>query len=302
MSTVAEDKVFSSIRGLSEKEVEELYHDYAKKFGDCEAPKDASCSHGEHVLVGHGNVTNSYCGSFRGLKICPRAELHSQSNFDGVSHAGEVFVRKVHRSCHSPECPICCFSGWARREADHIAQRIKAASLGYVDPHGRKHMGLGVPQHIVVSPPQSDWGLAEFHNDKFRGKTRKLLSELWVLDGCLIFHGFSYANYQESLEKGVLFGWRWHPHYHCIGFIVGGYGRCRSCDKAVRTYRTRGGKTVTFHGNKFVCEGCDGFEARVRRSNEKNGYIFKVMDERHSIFATAFYQLNHSSIKGVFVK
>lgn len=301
MSTVA-DNIFPSVQGLSEKALEGLYQVYAKSFGDCDAPKDVSCSHGDWVLVGHGERTNEYCGTFRGLKICNRVELHSQSTFDGVSHGGEVFVRKVHMSCHSPECPVCCFSGWARREADHMAQRIKVASLGYVDRYGKKHMGLGAPQHIVVSPPQSDWGLAEFHHVEFRAKTLKLLSGLGVMDGCLIFHGFSYVSYQESLEKGGLCGWIWHPHWHCMGFIVGGYGKCRSCNKFVKTYRTRGGKIVTFHGNKFVCAGCDGFEARVRLSNAKNGYIFKVMDERATIYGTQWYQLNHSAIKGVFVK
>ena len=48
-------------------------------------------------------------------------------DLDGVSHAGEVFVRKLHRSCNNPRCPVCCFSGWAKREADKITQRIEVA-------------------------------------------------------------------------------------------------------------------------------------------------------------------------------
>ncbi len=261
--------IFPSVKGLSEKEIEELYFDYAKSFGDCEAPQDVSAFHGNWMLVGHGKQTNGYCGTFYGFKICNRVELHSQADLNGVSHGGEVFVRKVHRSCNSPECPVCCFSGWACREADHITQRIKA---------GAKRFGL--PQHIVASPSESDWGLAEFHNDKFRVKVKKLLFEVGVVGGCLIFHGFRYANFHESIEKGVLFGWRWSPHIHCIGFILGGYGKCRSCSS---------------HRSK--CLTCDGFEGRVRRSYEKNKYIIKCMDERITIFGTAWYQLNHSAIK-----
>jgi hypothetical protein len=38
----------------------------------------------------------------------------------------------------------------------------------------------------------------------------------------------------------------------------------------------------------------------VRRSFEKHRYIIKVTDERRSVFATAWYQLSHMTIrKGV---
>ena len=238
--------------------------------------------------MGQRPATNSYCGRFLNFKICNRTELHAQSTLDGVSHAGQVFVHKVHRSCGNPQCSVCCFSGWAKKEADHIAQRIEVASKRF-----------GQPQHLAISPPESDWGLAEFHNNKFRVKVKKLLSDIGVVGGCLIFHGFSYYNLQESIEKGCLFGWNWHPHIHSIAFIIGGYGKCRSCTKAVRKFRSRSGKLIEEHGNQVVCSGCDGFEGRVRRSYEKNKYIIKCMDERITVFGTAWYQLNHSAIRMV---
>ena len=269
---------------ISFKEAEELYLEYAKSFGDCEAPIDVSARHGDWELVGHGKQTNGYCGRFLKVMICNRVELHAQSNLDGVSHAGEVFVHKVHRSCNNPQCPVCVFSGWAKREADHIAQRIEKASKGYTDSEGKKHMSLGLPQHIAISPPESDWGLAEFHNGDFRVKVKKLLSEVGVLGGCLIFHGFRYADFEESRVKNVLYGWRWSPHVHSIAFILGGYGKCRNCSSVVKFGR-------------FKCFSCDGFEGRVRRSYEKYKYIVKCMDERVTVFGTAWYQLNHSAIK-----
>ncbi len=277
--------VFPSIKGRSEAELEQLYNDYAKSFGDCEAPKDVSAKHGSWELVGHGEVTNSYCGGFKKLKICPRAELHAQSNLDGVSHAREVFVHKVHFSCNNPRCPICVFSGWARREADHIAQRTEFGSKRF-----------GASQHIVVSPPSSDWGLAEFHNGEFRVKVKKILSEVGVQGGVLIFHPFRYASYQESIEKGVLFGWYWSPHAHSLAFILGGYGKCRSCTKTLRRFRVRSGRLIEQHGSELYCSGCDGFEHRVRESYKKYGYIIKVQAERATVYGTAWYQLNHSGI------
>lgn len=287
----------SPVLGLSEKEVQALYSDFASKYGDCEAPKEVSARHGFWELVGQHSATNSYCGTFRKFKICPNTGLHSQVGLDGVSHAHEVFVKKFYNSCNSPKCSVCLHDGYARREADHIAQRIKKASQGFVDNKSKKHVALGTAYHIVVSPPQSDWYLAEFHNDQFRAKVKKLLYEVGVIGGCMIFHGFAYANYQESLAKGVLMGWFWRPHTHNIAFIEGGYGKCRSCSKYVRRYLTGGGKLIEQHGSEIVCVGCDGFEARVRRSYAKNGYIIKCLDERTSIFGTAWYALEHCAIR-----
>lgn len=73
---------------------------------------------------------------------------------------------------------------------------------------------------------------------------RKICFDVGYIGGATIFHGFSYYSLQESIEKGFLFGWNWHPHVHKIGFIMGGYGKCRICGKFVRRYRTRGGKWI----------------------------------------------------------
>jgi hypothetical protein len=63
-----------------------------------------------------------------------------------------------------------------------------------------------------------------------------------------------------------------------LGFVLGGYGRCRHC---------KGGN----------CYACDGFEGRVYRCYWENGYIVKALGERKTVFGTAWYQLNHSSIR-----
>jgi hypothetical protein len=268
---LTDSNVFPSVRGLSEREVEKLYSVYAKSFGDCEAPKDVSAHHGFWELVGQRRATNSYCGTFQKIKICPRVELHANSTLDGVSHAGEVFVRKIHRSCNSPLCSVCVLSGWAKRLADHATQRIEVASKKF-----------GLPQHIIVSPPQSDWGLFEFENEKFRLKIKKLLYSLGVVGGCMLNHGFSYYSYQESLEKGGLWGWNWHPHIHVVGFILG-YSKCRHCPKLS-------------HAGVYSCAGCFGFEAKVRRSYEQSKTIVKVKNERATVFGTIWYAANHAAL------
>jgi len=289
---------FSPVKGLSEKEIQVLYNDFASKYGDCEAPKEVSAFHGPWELAGQHDATNKYCGTFQYYNVCNRVELHNQLDLNGTSHKGEVFVRKVYASCDNPKCRVCLHDGYARREADHIAQRVKRGSIGYRDAKGKFHAGLGTAYHIVVSPPKSDWGLAEFHNEKFRAKVKKILIEVGCVGGCMVFHGFAYADYGESIRKGVLQGWSWRPHTHNIAWIHDGYGACRSCTKYVRRYRTGGGKIVEQHGSEIVCKDCSGFESRVRSVGAKHGgYIIKCLDERTSIFATAWYALQHCAIK-----
>jgi len=45
------------------------------------------------------------------------------------------------------------------------------------------------------------------------------------------------------------------------------------------------------------CAGCDGFEATTRKHFKKDGYIVKVLPRRKSVGGTAWYQLNHASVK-----
>jgi hypothetical protein len=101
--------------------------------------------------------------------------------------------------------------------------------------------------------------------------------------GADIFHHARYANAEEAREKGVPFGWRLGFHFHIIGFLKGGY-RCRGCSK--------------------LCSGCSGYEERWRKEREKSGWVIKVAMDREgnvgkriSIFWTAYYQLEHSTIQ-----
>ena len=228
-------------------------------------------SYGDFELVGHGKQTNENCGRFVSFKGCLHTELHDKTTLDGVNYKGKVFVRKVHASCDKPTCPVCYKSGWAVREADRITQRIREASKT-----------AGVAEHIIVSVPKVDYGL-DF--EKLRLKAVKVLSSRGVIGGVLIFHGFRYRSY-DVYNNGIrnMRGWYWSPHFHCIGFILNGYAQCRRCPK--------------FEAKSVItCAGCDGFEARTRRLFEKDGYIVKVKGERKTIMGTAWYQLNHSSVK-----
>jgi hypothetical protein len=210
---------------------------------------------GDYELVGHGSVANVYCGKFMCYRGCPRADLHDIIASDGKNYKGKVFVRKVHHYCNKPSCPVCFKHGWAVREAGKIEGRLTEASKRF-----------GQIEHIVCSIPSCDYGLS-FEN--LRLKAVKVLFGCGVVGGVLIFHGFRYNRKKY---------WYWSPHFHVLGFILGGYARCRHCKGA-------------------DCHVCDGFEGRVIRCYRDNDYIVKALGERKTVFGTAWYQLNHSTIK-----
>jgi len=227
----------------------------ALKDDNDEEPLDSNFNHGDFQLVGHGQQTNGKCGSFTTYNGCVRGELHNLVTLDGVNYKNKAYVRKIFHSCDKPSCPICYKYGWAVREARKIEARLN---------EGARH--FGAVEHIVASVPVRDYGLSY---EEMRIRAVKALSERGVVGGVVIFHGFRY---------NMRHYWYWSPHFHCLGFIIGGYARCRGC-------------------RSQLCSKCDGFEGRTRRMFLKDGFIVKVLGERKTVGGTAWYQLNHASIK-----
>jgi len=234
---------------------------------------------GHFQLVGMGSKANENCGQYIGLKVCLNIGKHNAlgGNFavggqvllDGKNARNKVFVRKVHHSCNKPSCPECFKYGWAVREARMIEARILEGETRF----------LGKAEHFAVSPSFKD--LNDFPDtskgyEKLRRRVLAMLTARGIVGGCLIFHGFRFRHWNRH--------WFWSAHFHCIGFVLGGYSRCRGCMKG--------------------CVGCDGFEARTRKEFQKDGCIVKVaVDragnclERKSIYATALYELRHATIR-----
>jgi hypothetical protein len=252
-----------SIGVSSSVEVSGLRKDLAGVF---DVP-DKWGSYGGFQLVGNGSVTKpNSCGRYTHSLGCLDVESHKgKRSLDGVNYSGKVFVHKVHASCNKPSCPVCYKFGWATREATNIENRLKEA---------RKRFGL--EEHVVASVSPKDYSL---NIEVLRRKVvTDVLKPRGIIGGVLIFHAFRYANFEESRVKGVPFGWYFSPHFHVIGFVLGGYSRCRSCKGA-------------------DCYSCSGFEGVTRRANKKDGWIVKVLDKRITVGGTAWYQLNHASLK-----
>lgn len=126
---------------------------------------------------------------------------------------------------------------------------------------------FGRAEHIVVSLRTSDYSL---RYEDIRNNVVKILEGRGIIGGCVIFHGFRYKNTRL---------WYWSPHFHVLGVIKGDY-RCRTCNH-----------------ERDDCSSCEGFNGKEVRGFERDGYIVKVLDKRISVFWTAYYQLNHSTIR-----
>ena len=244
--------------------------------------------------VGNGVQTNEYCGSYLKSYVCFNVHLHDKTTLDGVNHKGKVPIKKVFCSCDKPSCPICFKRGWGNREARRAADRIESVSRGCMDVDGKKHMGLGDAEHIISSVPKSDYSLSF---EKLKAKNQRILESRGVLGGISIFHLQRFRNEKEAKEQNKPFGWYVSPHWHTVGWVRGGYQKCRSCDNCWKDILD-GGMHVK---ETEKCMVCDGFEGRTRRQfmkeggifGEKNGkgWIVKVKGKRKSIRATLFYQL-----------
>lgn len=218
--------------------------------------------HEDCVPVGRGDKSSVTCSSWRSFSVCFRVDLHADKFLGGVNCTGKVIVRHNHFWCHKSSCFVCFIRGWSVREARSIEGRIDKAV----------ELGLGEVEHVVVSPSVADRDLSE---SVLRKKCRSALAVRGVSGGCMIFHGF-----RIDRKRRVLV---WSPHHHTLAFVSSGFDRCRKCVKL----------------NTLFCSmsDCTGFEAVTRREHKKDGYIVSVKERRITTFGTAWYLLNHATIR-----
>ena len=215
--------------------------------------------HNNFMPVGRGLRSSVVCGRWIGFSVCKNVAEHNGVSVGGVDCTGKVVVRHRHMWCHKSSCPVCFIRGWSVRGARSVEGRLIEAV----------NRGFGDVEHILVSVPVVDYDLSE---SVLRAKCRKALFDRGVIGGCMIFHG-----YRVDKKRGVLV---WSPHYHVLGFVVCGYARCRECER------------------KWNClKGCGDFDDRAWQGFQKDKYFVKVFKKRKTVFGTAFYQLNHATIR-----
>ena len=215
--------------------------------------------HEDYEPVGRGLPSSHNCGKHTGFSVCKNVDAHKGESLHGVDCTDKVIVRHRHMWCHKSSCPICFIRGWSVRGAQSITSRVEEGV----------RLGLGKIEHVVVSVAVADRDLPEHI---LRKKCRDASIKRGVIGGCMIFHG-----YRIDKKRGVLV---WSPHYHILGFVLGGYARCRNCPR------------------KSNCDpNCNGFDSRAWKLFNEDGYYVKVLRARKTVFGTAFYQLNHATIK-----
>ena len=223
--------------------------------------------HENYIPVGRGVVSSPSCAKHIGINICDNMEGHKGVSVNGKDCTDMVVIRHRHMWCKKSACPRCFIRGWSVRRARSISARLE---------EGVKR-GFGKVEHIVVSPSVAYHGLSEA---VLRKRCRDALFDRGVYGGSMIFHG-----YRVDKKRQVLV---YSPHYHFLGFILGGFDRCRECVHV-----------------REDCASCDGFKGKEMRGFAKDGILVKVMAERETsyvdgkpnAFGTAFYHLNHATIR-----
>jgi hypothetical protein len=120
--------------------------------------------------------------------------LHVEDHY--YEHREEVYVRRYQRSCFRPVCEIC-YKKWIGRQANVSTRKIERYSK-------REKMS---PVHLVLSVSHWDYDL-DF--TKMKKKVRKILKEIKIRGGSIIFHPF---RFNKKIRC-----WYYSPHFHVVGF------------------------------------------------------------------------------------
>jgi len=218
-----------------------------------------SVGHENFMPVGRGSRTSVSCGQWMHFWVCDNVEGHKSVLLKGVDYSGKLVVSHQHMWCGNSRCPVCFIRGWSTRVARAVAGRLEVAV----------ERGFGEIEHLTVSVPPLEYGLTE---DVLRERSRMALLVRGVLGGSMIFHG-----YRKDKCRQVLV---WSPHYHCLGFIRGGFDVCRDCVHV-----------------REDCASCSGFKGREVREFVKDGYLVKCFEKRKTVVGTVFYQLHHATVR-----
>ena len=224
---------------------------------------------GDIRMVGDAPATADTCGKFKSPFYCDH-EHHVPLTYEGgapllpMKGTHIIYVKPTFFGCYKAECHACFKTAWGKRASQQMADRI--TYIGNVNSW--------VPEHIVYSPPQKEWGfpLARLVKDAY-----KRLMARGIHGGSMIFHPCRKRKRAEALKTGKPEGWYISPHFHILGFCSADYVKCRMCEKSTT-----------------ACLNCNGYEGITRREYEKDKCIVKVLDERETLVGTAWYQLNHA--------
>lgn len=197
-------------------------------------------------MVGTGDSLPS-CGDMR-------------SEYEACSSDTAHFLRYRPVSCNRWPCPID-YRRLAAREANKAEQRMR----GIHDAHLKAGFELGIPVHLILSPPESTYGqFSDFNSfSKLRAQARSLAESIGIVGGCMVVHNKRGTNKQiEAYRQGYIDlpdSW----HFHIVGFLP------------------------------------QGHKLKSNEVHTKTGWIYKRIDFRVAKFKTVFnivnYELKHAA-------
>lgn len=204
-------KIKTTTSGTRKQKIQQnfLYHNdlaieqsefYASNFDDDNEPYEDWDIDDYHLLTNWDTIEQNgwvlpatqdphwWCGLWNS-KGCLHTEEHADQE-------GKAFVRRYQRSCFRPVCKTC-WEKWIGRQSNVSTRKIERYSKKKEIP----------PIHIVLSISNWDY---ELDYKKMKQKARKILKEIRIVGGCIIFHPFRFNKRIKC--------WYYSPHFHVVGF------------------------------------------------------------------------------------
>lgn len=149
--------------------------------------------------LGGTGEEKSYCADWTN-RGCKHTEDHYKDDH-------KMYVEHYQWHCKNRFCNTC-FEKWIARGAESGQKMI----LAYMNKT-RKMNALLRPIHTVLSIP--DWEYEKDFED-LKKKARKILKQIGIRGGCLLYHPFRFHKIQMC--------WYFSPHFHsvCFGYIPKG--------------------------------------------------------------------------------
>lgn len=142
------------------------------------------------------------------------------SKYEACSRDHQHYQHWVPLSCNRWPCPVD-FKRLARREARKAENRMR----GVHDAYLKAGRDLGIPVHLILSPPPEDLGRFQDTDayQKIKAQSRAICEKIGIVGGCMVTHNKRGSTKQMKLFQAGLLDLPDSYHFHIIGFLPNGH-------------------------------------------------------------------------------
>lgn len=186
-----------------------------------------------------GNVNSKY-------EVCSRDQAH--------------YLKYTPLSCNRWLCSID-YKRLAKREAHKAEMRMRGVHDAYLK-NGRD---LGLPVHLILSPPkdQQEKFQDSDHYQKMKSRALDLAKKIGIVGGCIVTHNKRGSNAQIKAFRQGFIDLPDSYHFHIIGFMPNGHS------------------------------------LKSNEVHQATGWVYKRIDFRNAKFSTVYaiakYELSHAA-------